>query len=139
MKYKLDHRGHSVYSLQYFGPQSQSQVWQTFDNLEIIDYLKQRIREISETFDVKVINQECDLDHIHILFRSKPTLDIPRYVNALKSNTSKEIKRKFPEVKKKLCENVMWSQSYFLATTGEVTLNILKEYVENQRKNEKNL
>ena len=26
-----------------------------------------------------------------------------------------------------------WSPSYFLATTGNVTIDVLKEYVENQR------
>lgn len=27
-----------------------------------------------------------------------------------------------------------WSPTYFLATTGNVTIDILKQYVENQRK-----
>ena len=51
-----------MYSLQYHLVQVVKYRKKIFDNLEIIDYLKQRIREISETFDVKVINQECDLD-----------------------------------------------------------------------------
>ena len=60
---------------------------------------------------------------------AKPTLNIPKYINALKI-TSREIRRKFPEVKRKLWKNVFWSPSYFLATTGQVTLDVLKKYVE---------
>jgi len=70
-----------------------------------------------------------------MIFQSSPTLEIPRYINSIKSNTSKEIQRNFPEVKKKLWKGVFWSPSYFLATTGQVTLDVLKRYVENQDKN----
>ena len=37
-------------------------------------------------------------------------------------------------LKNKLWGDHFWSPSYFLATTGNVTIDILKEYVENQRK-----
>ncbi len=76
---------------------------------------------------------ECDDDHIHILFKSKPTLDIIKYINTLKTITSREIRRNFPEIKEKLWKNALWSPSYFLATSGQVTLDILKKYVDEQR------
>jgi len=109
-------------------------------NSEIVNFLKQKTKEISNTFGVTIINQECDKDHIHIIFKAKPTLDIPKYLNALKTITSREIRRNFPEVKEQLWKNAFWSPSYFLATTGQVTLDQLKKYVENQGvKNGKNL
>lgn len=37
-------------------------------------------------------------------------------------------------LKNKLWGESFWSPSYFIATTGNVTIDILKEYVENQRK-----
>ncbi|MGD9626902.1 MAG: transposase [Methanobacteriales archaeon] len=37
------------------------------------------------------------------------------------------IRRNFPEVKKKLWKNVLWSPSYFLATSGQVTLGCFEE------------
>ena len=101
-------------------------------NDKIVDFLKQKTKEISTTFGVTIINQECDKDHVHIIFKAKPTLNIPRYLNALKTITSREIRRNFPEVKEKLWKDAFWSPSYFLATTGQVTLDQLKKYVENQ-------
>ncbi|MGD9626903.1 MAG: transposase [Methanobacteriales archaeon] len=50
-----------------------------FTSNEIIDFLKQKIHEISETFDVEILAIECDVDHVHILFKAKPTLHIPKY------------------------------------------------------------
>ncbi len=103
-----------------------------FTNDDIVDFLKQKVKEISSTFDVEIINQECDKDHIHIIFKAKPTLNIPKYLNALKTITSREIKRNFPEVKQKLWKSAFWSPSYFITTTGQVTLDQLKKYVDSQ-------
>jgi len=98
----------------------------------IIDFLKRRIREISENFKVDVLNIECDKDHFRMIFNARPTLDIPQYISTIKTITSREIKRDFPEVKEKLWEGQLWSPSYFLATTGQVSLDVLKHYVETQ-------
>ncbi|MEM0219497.1 MAG: IS200/IS605 family transposase [Thermoproteota archaeon] len=132
MVYKLDKGAHSVYALQYHLVQVVKYHRQVFENEKIVDFLKQKIREISESFDVDVLNLEYDKDHFHMLFKAKPTLDMPKYINAIKTITSREIQRNFPEVKEKLWKGVFWSPSYFLAKTGQVTLGVLKKYVEEQ-------
>ncbi len=132
MEYKLDKGAHSVYALQYHFVQVVKYRKAVFLDNKIIDFLKQKAKEISTTFDVDIINQECDTDHIHIIFKTKPILVIPKYLNALKTITSREIKKNFPEIKKKLWKEMFWSRSYFLATTGQVTLDQLKKYVESQ-------
>lgn len=100
----------------------------------VVDFLKTKINNISKTFDVEVLNVECDKDHFHLLFTAKPSLDIPKYINTIKTITSREIRKNFPEVKTMLWKDTFWSRSYFIASTGQVTLDILKQYVENQGK-----
>lgn len=134
MSYNLDKGAHSVYALQYHFIQVVKYRRKIFIDDKIIDFLKQIIRKISESFEVEVIDLECDKDHFHMIFKSKPTLDMPKYINALKTISSREIQRNFSNVKKQLWEGVLWSPSYFLATTGQVTLDVLKRYVENQGK-----
>lgn len=132
MRYKLDKGAHSVYALQYHFVQVVKYRKQVFDNEKIIDFLKQKIREISESFEVTVLNIECDKDHFHMIFKAKPTLVIPKYLNAIKTITSREIRRNFPEIKQILWNDAFWSPSYFLTATGQVTLDQLKKYVEAQ-------
>lgn len=132
MKYKLDKGSHSVYALQYHFVQVVKYRNKIFIDDKIVDFLKQKVLEISDTFSVVVLNQECDMDHIHLIFKSKPTLDLTKYINALKTITSREIRRNFPNVIEELRNGAFWSPSYFLATTGQVTLDALKKYVENQ-------
>ena len=133
MKYSLDKGAHSVYALQYHFVQVVKYRRKVFEDEKVIDFLKGKIKEIGESFGVDVLNVECDKDHFHMIFKARPTLDIPKYINALKTITSREIQRNFPRVRDKLWGGHFWSPSYFLATTGQVTLDVLKKYVEEQR------
>ncbi len=53
-------------------------------------------------------------------------------MNAIKTITSREIRRNFPEVKRNLWGEAFWSPSYFLATSDQVILEQLKRYVDGQ-------
>jgi len=131
MEYDLDSSSHSVYSLNYHLILVVKYRRKVFDDDEIVDELKSRTKTISGNYGVEITNQEVDEDHIHILFSSKATTDITKFINALKTGTSKAIRHRY-EVEDKLWKDVFWSDSYCLITTGEVTLDQLKAYVENQ-------
>jgi len=132
MKYKLDKGSHSVYSLNFHFVQCIKYRKKVLGNEKIVDTLKTQINNISQNFEVDVLGIEPDQDHFHMLFKCKPTLDIPKYINAIKCITSREIQRNFPKIKTKLWKGVFWSPSYFLATSGQVTLDVLKSYVDRQ-------
>ncbi|MEM0166905.1 MAG: IS200/IS605 family transposase [Thermoplasmata archaeon] len=124
MSYNLNKGAHSVYALQYHFIQVVKYRMHIFKDNKIFEFFKQIIRRIRESFGVEVIDPDYDKDHFHMIFRLKPTLDIPKYINVLKTIASREIQRNFPD-KKNL---------YFLSTAGEVTLDMLKKYVEDQGK-----
>jgi len=131
MKYDLKSSSHSVYNLNYHLILVVKYRREVFTNKKLIDELKKRTRNIAKNYDVKITSQEVDKDHMHILFSSKPTTNLTKFINALKTGTSKAIRHRF-DIEDKLWDNVFWSDSYCLITTGEVTLDQLKKYVENQ-------
>lgn len=133
MKYKFDKSSHSVYTLNYHLIMCVKYRRKVFDNENIINEMKNRTRNIAEGFGISIINQECDNDHTHILFSAKPSSNLVKFINSLKGATAKAIRYRFPQVKKKLWKDVFWSSSYCLITTGQVTLEQLKKYVESQR------
>lgn len=135
MEYELDSSSHSVYSLNYHLILVVNYRREIFNNEDIVDELKSRTKNISENYGVEITNQEVDEDHIRILFSSKPTTDLVKFINALKTGTSKAIRHRF-DITDKLWKDVFWSDSYCLITTGEVTLDQLKGYVENQGEGE---
>lgn len=133
--YRVDKTSNAVFSLCYHLVVVVKYRQKVFIKDDIISDLKIIIDKISTDYNVEIIEQECGVDHIHILFRSKPTLDITKYINILKGNSSRKIREKYKDfLKNKLWGDSFWSPSYFLTTTGNVTIDILKTYVENQRK-----
>lgn len=133
--YELDKGTNGVYSLNYHFITCVKYRQQVFVDEKIISRLKEIVEQISSDYDVKVIEQECGIDHFHLLFRCKPTLVFKDYIQAIKGRSARILRKEFPDLlKDKLWGEHFWSPSYFLATTGNVTIDILKEYVENQRK-----
>lgn len=135
MKVKYNKEAYKVYSLIYhliFVVKYRKKVFK--DEIGIIEDFKLKCEEISKDFDVDVIEQECGIDHVHLLISAKPTLDITKYINILKGHSSRYLRDKYKDfLKDKLWGDSFWSPSYFIATTGNVSIDTLKEYVENQR------
>ena len=136
MQIIYDTNNHSVYLLQYH-----LILVVKYRRKVITDNICKRLKEIFEyiavknQYKLKVIEFNHDTDHLHILFKAEPKSELSKFINAYKSASSRLIKKEFPEVKEKLWKDAFWSRSFFLATTGGVTLEVLKQYVEDQGKN----
>jgi len=133
----LDKNAHSVFALTYHLIVCVKYRRKIFLEDKIIERLKQITKKVSGDFGVEIVNQETDKDHIHILFKSNPKTDLTKLINSLKGVSSRLLFKEFPEIKKKLWNGALWSPSYFLITTGQVTLDQLKKYVESQGKPKK--
>lgn len=131
MRYPLDKGCHSVYSLRFHYVCCVKYRKKVLTK-EVSLRLKEINLSVAEKFGVQILEQETDLDHIHILFASRPQVQLSKFVNSLKSVSARLLFREFPELKKELWGGHFWSPSYFLATVGEVKLEDVKHYVQSQ-------
>lgn len=129
MKYSLDKGSHSVYSLQFHYVACIKYRRKVLSGA-VAERLKSINISVAKAFDMDIIEQETAVDHIHILFTSKPQIQLSKFVNSLKSVSARLLFREFPELRSQLRNGSFWSPSYFLASTGQVTLDDLKKYVE---------
>lgn len=104
-----------------------------FTNNEIVERTKELMRKISTENDVEVINQECGDDHIHLMISTKPTTQLTKYVNLLKGHSARALRKEY-DFNDVLYGDSFWSDSYYLATCGNVSLDTLYNYIDNQRK-----
>ena len=81
---------------------------------------------------IEILAQETADDHVHILFTASPTTNLPNVVNVIKGVTARRLRQEFPRTKEFLFGDSFWSSSYFIATTGQVGLDVLMQYVESQ-------
>ena len=127
----LDNNTHSVFLLQYHLVFVVKYRRQVFD-----DGISSRAKEIFEyiapNYNITLEEWNHDKDHVHILFRGQPNSEISKFINAYKSASSRLIKKEYPEIKKHLWKDMFWSQSYCLISTGGVTVDIIKEYIQTQ-------
>ena len=70
-------------------------------------------------------------DHIHILMEVAPQLGIHKVVKTLKGYTSKVLRQEFPYLRTKM--PTLWTNSYFVSTVGDAPLEVIKQYIENQK------
>ena len=83
---------------------------------------------------MELLNIECGNDHVHILISTKPTTNLTKLMNVIKGRSSRILRKEFATyLQDKLWGKSFWSPSYYIATTGNVSLDTLIKYVENQR------
>lgn len=72
-------------------------------------------------------------DHVHLLINYPPDVEVSKLVNNLKTVSSRLIRKDFAfELSQVYFKPVFWTGSYFVASSGGVTLEQLKQYVEKQ-------
>ena len=137
MKYKLNRSAHSVYSLHYHLVVVIKYRRKALYDEAIRERLKQIIWSLSDELGIEILAQEPAEDHHHILFTATPTTNLSTVVNVIKGVTSRRLRQEFPQTKEFLLGDSFWSNSYFIASTGQVGLDVLMSYVESQMKREK--
>ena len=93
--------------------------------------LKQIIRDVCAERECNIIELETMPDHVHLLVECDPQYGIHRLVKQIKGRSSRLLREEFPSLKSRL--PTLWTNSYFVATVGGAPLEIVKQYVENQR------
>ena len=128
---KLDNNNHSVFKM-YFHLILVTKYRRKVINEEILIFLEERFVTIGKSYNLHLEEMNYDQDHIHILFRAEPNSELSKFINAYKSSTSRMIKKIFPYIRKSLWKTMFWSRSFCLITTGGVTTEIIRTYIENQ-------
>jgi putative transposase len=93
------------------------------------DRLKQLIEEVAGERDWEIIRLAIQPDHVHLFIRADPyTLpsDIPRLI---KGRSSHHLRKEFPHLLKLPS---LWTHSFFLSTAGNVSQEIIQQYIERQ-------
>ncbi len=98
------------------------------------------LRRLGEIFDATCTKWRCTLrefngetDHVHLVISFPPDVQVSTLVGNLKTVSSRLIRKEFADwISKFYRKPVFWSGAYFVASCGGVTLEHLKQYVEQQ-------
>ena len=99
---------------------------------KIASRTRELIRMICNTNDVQILSGHVSKDHIHLLVSAPPHLSVSKLVQYLKGNTSYKLQREFKELNKQYWGRHLWGRGYFAASSGNVTDEVIMEYIRNQ-------
>ena len=123
---------HSVYDLKYHI------VWVTKYRKpvlqgEIAIRVRELIRQTCATMEVYILSGHVSSDHIHLLVSVPPQVAVSDLVQRLKGRSSRRLQEEFGELKRQYWGRHMWARGYFAVSTGNVTDEIIKQYIESHK------
>jgi putative transposase len=128
---ELDNNNHSVF-LMYYHLVFVIKYRRKIIDDGISDRLKEIFEYIAPNYNISLQEWNHDMDHVHILIKGQPNSELSKFINAYKSASSRLIKKEFPQIKINLWKEFFWSRSFCLLTTGGVSIDVIKRYIESQ-------
>jgi len=126
------HGSHTVWDCKYH------LVWTTKYRYEILVgdigiRCRELLREISRSKEMKIYAGSINRDHVHMLIGIPPQLSVSRAVQYLKEKSSHRMLSEFKQLKKRYWGQHLWARGYWVASSGNVTDEVWKEYIKKQQ------
>ena len=75
-------------------------------------------------------------DHVHMLIGIPPNVSVSKAVQYLKGKSSHKLLSEFPVLKKRYWGQHLWGRGYWVSSSGNVTDEVWKKYIEDQKPEE---
>ena len=119
---------HSVYDLKFH------LVWITkyrkpvlFGN--VATRLRDLIREICKSLDVEIMKGHVSKDHVHLFVSVPPYVSVSDLVKHVKGKTSRKLLGESRKLSQQFWGRHLWARGYFAASSGNVTDEVIMEYI----------
>ena len=93
-------------------------------------------RQVCTDLGVEVISGVVAKEHVHMLVSMPPQLSVSKLVQKLKGKTSYKLQREFRSLRKEYWGQRMWARGYFGCSTGNVSEEMVKAYIEGHTETE---
>ncbi len=94
--------------------------------------LRELIRQTCAALEVYIEQGHIAKDHVHLLVSVPPNLSVSDLMQQLKGRSSRRMLEEFGELSRQFWGQHLWARGYFAASTGNVTDEIIKQYIESQ-------
>ena len=123
--------GHTQYDIQYHI------VWTTKYRYKVLvgkiaERMRELIRQSCEVRNVKIISGNVGKNHIHLLVSVPPHLSARKLVQYMKGYSSRKLQMEYKELNQQFWGKHLWARGYFVASSGNVTDEVIAEYIKNQ-------
>lgn len=126
MEYR--HGSHTKYKIEYHF------VWVTKYRYQVLDgevgkRVRELVRQTCEYLEIEILRGVVSKDHVHLLVSAPPQLSPSEIMRRIKGRSSSKIFQDFKYLKKRYWGRHFWARGYFCVTAGELTKEMIKEYL----------
>ncbi len=123
---------HTLYDIKYH------LVWVTKYRYQVLKgevalRIRDVIRQICMTKEVKILQGYVSVDHVHLFVSAPPRISVSQLVQYIKGKSSRIMQQEFSELRKRYWGQHVWARGYFCASSGTVTDEMIKAYIEQQK------
>ena len=93
---------------------------------------RELLREIAMSKEMVIHAGSINRDHVHMLISIPPNLSVSKAVQFLKGKSSHRLLTEYQTLRKRYWGQHLWARGYWVASSGNVTDEIWKEYIEKQ-------
>ncbi|UVW04550.1 IS200/IS605 family transposase [Limosilactobacillus fermentum] len=109
----------------------------TFVTEQLSNEMKSILQLVADDNDIVIEKMEVIPDHVHVLISFPPSKAPTSAIKALKSRSAFIFLRRHPEIRQsQYWGGHLWSPSYYMSTLGNMSKEVVEQYINNQKYNE---
>ena len=94
--------------------------------------LRVLVREICKSMDFEIIRGHVSKDLVHLFMSVPPHVSVNTLAQRVKGKTSRKLLSEYRHLAKKFWGRHLWARGYFPASSGNVTDEVIMQYMETQ-------
>ena len=96
---------------------------------EVAIRLREIVREVCRTNEIDILQGAVSRDHVHVLLSCPPNLAPSKVMQYLKGKSSRKLMMEFTHIRQVFWGRHVWARGYFVASSGNVTDEVIAEYI----------
>ncbi|MBN2591547.1 MAG: IS200/IS605 family transposase [Sedimentisphaerales bacterium] len=105
---------------------------------EIAKRCRELIREICLSQEVEILKSHISKEHVHIFVSVPPHISVSSLMQSLKGKSSRKMMMEYKALSRTFWGRHIWARGYFVASSGNVTDEVIMQYIELQGKEPEN-
>ena len=97
---------------------------------ELGQRVRDLVRQSCEAHEIQILSGVVSKDRVHILVSAPPNMPPSEIMRQIKGRCSSKLFNEFPHNKKRYWGRHFWVRGYLYATVGQMTEDMIKDYLE---------
>jgi putative transposase len=90
------------------------------------------LRQIAMEHELEIVSGKVARDHVHLFVSYRPNQQVSQIMQWLKGISSRVLLQEFPQLRKKFWGRHFWARGYLAVSSGTITDEMIREYIEEQ-------